>query len=757
MREKPYASLWEALHYQDAVRFKQLLQAGADVHSVDAQGNGLLHMAVQQNCYEIVQCLLEDNIVSKGIDSKGNTLLHFAAQHADPRLTQLLLSYGINAYVRNANNQLPLHLAVQSGHTAVVKCLLNQHTIQARDEAGNTPLHLAVYHGHLELAKYLIKQGAHPNAVNKGWNTILHFAAYYNYIPFMKWLLNRGLNIKQRTKTENALALHIASLQGHLEAVKILIEAEISTINARTRDKSTALYLAASRNHKEIVEFLIKKGASINIQIQNGWTALHFAAYQGYLEVVDILLHYRAKCHIKTKLEKELPLHTAIRGGHIETVKFLLKNKTQINTKTAFQDTPLHLAAVGGNVAISDLLINKEVNLNEVNKFGNTALHLAAGYGHMPLVKYLIAQGAGLEVRNTRGGETPLHMAIQSGNFALVSFLLSKGAQPRAITQAGYTALHLAAMQGNEAIVLLLLEKNIPLYAKDRVFRNTALHWAAFYGHVHIVDILLTKGKPNDQLKEINALGRTALHLATLRENFEVYKFLTNKMLLNLNISDRYNMTPFYLALKYTSIITRPHIAAFALIRQMQFLKGQVHSLDNKTRHCFNGWSEEEHRALYASLKEFFIYHAIWEKNASSLRLNPRKLLVSQKGAIDFWMRCTLEEKKSLGWMAQSQYRSSDPCPDKGWGWWDLPLEIKQRIIYYSYQEKLYRSHPFQVYRSPSKWILAMGTLMSQLSCFSPKEVSKLILAYDQFETKSVADYAERQSKAMLSFYSASK
>ena len=84
------------------------------------------------------------------------------------------------------------------------------------------------------------------------------------------------------------------------------------------------------------------------------------------------------------------PLHRAAWSGSIESVKFLLDNGAQINSKTLYRDrTPLHFAAILNNLGVVKCLIKNGALLDAKDSYNQTALDKATQLGFWRIVQYL--------------------------------------------------------------------------------------------------------------------------------------------------------------------------------------------------------------------------------------------------------------------------------------------------------------------------------------------------------------------------------
>lgn len=90
-------------------------------------------------------------------------------------------------------------------------------------------------------------------------------------------------------------------------------------------------------------------------------------------------------------------------------------------------------AARAGDLETLRPAIEAGIPLNMQDADGNTMLMLAAYHGHAPLVEFLAAQGAKVDLLNDRG-QSPLAGAVFKGFDDVVSVLVAAGADPDAGT-----------------------------------------------------------------------------------------------------------------------------------------------------------------------------------------------------------------------------------------------------------------------------------------------------------------------------------
>jgi ankyrin repeat protein len=125
-------------------------------------------------------------------------------------------------------------------------------------------------------------------------------------------------------------------------------------------------------------------------------------------------------------------------------------------------------------------------------------LHLASNYGHLNIVKYLVEQGAHLEVKDATG-HTPLMYAAFEGHIDVVRYLLKVGSRVDASCMSGETSLHEAAQGGKTEVVKILLENGHEIDPIDTRWNGaTPLHWAARWGHTETTRVLLNAGADHE-------------------------------------------------------------------------------------------------------------------------------------------------------------------------------------------------------------------------------------------------------------------
>jgi hypothetical protein len=128
--------------------------------------------------------------------------------------------------------------------------------------------------------------------------------------------------------------------------------------------------------------------------------------------------------------------------------------KTNVEIRTAEDESPLMLAALKGQLDMVRRLIARGA---DVNKTGWAPLHYAATNGHLEIMQLLLDENAYIDAESPNG-TTPLMMAAQYGSAPAVKLLLDAGADPRLKNKLGLTAIDFAYRAGRQESADLIAE-----------------------------------------------------------------------------------------------------------------------------------------------------------------------------------------------------------------------------------------------------------------------------------------------------------
>ena len=242
----------------------------------------------------------------------------------------------------------------------------------------------------------------------------------------------------------------------------------------------------------------------------------------------------------KEKLSLASQLYAASSIGDLPQISLLLSLGALINAGSvvkglyeAFKPakhghlSPLAGAATNGQYEAAALLLSHGAHINpDINMSSSAPLHQACIADDIRMVRFLLAQGAELNMRNCYK-TTPLMYAVKYGSLKLVSCLLSHkpALHPRSFV-IGTSALHWAIFHNLQPhrlqTVELLLEAGADVNQRMSD-ESTPLHCAAMTGLADVSAVLIRYGADR---RAKNADWKTPLQVAVEHGNADVARVL---------------------------------------------------------------------------------------------------------------------------------------------------------------------------------------------------------------------------------------
>jgi len=201
--------------------------------------------------------------------------------------------------------------------------------------------------------------------------------------------------------------------------------------------------------------------------------------------------------------------------GQLEVVSFLLESGTKPSYS---QSKALHRACVANQFPVVRLLVDFGGDVNAKSAMTEyTPLHHACQHGHTELARYLIEQGAYLDILShaynclSYNGWAPLHFAADQGHLEAVRCLLDNGAEIDILSGTKETPAAVAAEHGQFAVVKHLIAYGADIHAKRRGL--SIVQWAVYRGDHEAVQYLVSHGAEPDLAAQTKWFpdGRTLL------------------------------------------------------------------------------------------------------------------------------------------------------------------------------------------------------------------------------------------------------
>ncbi|CAF3150767.1 unnamed protein product [Rotaria sp. Silwood2] len=350
-----------------------LTEQGAEPDLKQRFGSTALHVAAFYGHPEVVRCLLES-----GADyCQYNANNHLAEDESyDDDVKRCFTELKQNPYVQAAANQLDW-FKNNIGH-------ISQHVDYQYYSLRQTLLHCASKKGHKDLVRWLVKErAANLDIVDINLNSALHLAAYAGHHSIVKYLLAHGADTllinKWGMTAEQESLMHGKSMTKHFQSMRdhdMFKMAADGTdwwfryhFGAKSPDAMndagvSLLYVACRNGRKSVAKWLIKKGADINLQIQDESksTPLHAAAYHNHVSTVALLLNHGANTNIRNKYGS-----TALDDARSDAVKKLLRQHRQNLTENKW--ISVHLFGDGaktGNEPLARVQLHCDANFHDL-------------------------------------------------------------------------------------------------------------------------------------------------------------------------------------------------------------------------------------------------------------------------------------------------------------------------------------------------------------------------------------------------------
>jgi ankyrin repeat protein len=463
---------------QDIAAVRALIAQKVEVNVPGQDGTPALHWAVRVDDLDTAKLLLGAGAQATLANRYGLTPLAIAASNGSAAMIGVLLDAGADANAPDPAGDTPLMNAARVGRLDAVTLLLDRGaTINATDETyQQTALMVAVREKHPEVVKLLITRGASVNAKTRTGRTPPWVLP--NSVPGFGHgigIVRGGLPARgSRAPIPGGMTpLLYAARDGRLDIVGMLLDAG-ADINQRDANDIPPLITAITNNHPDVARLLIDRGADIkavdwygrtplwaavetrNMDVDNA-TFVNSIDRTPYLELIEVLLQRGADPNARTKevppirrdflritgslswvdFTGQTPFLTAALAGDLTVMKLLLKHGADPHIPT-FSGTTALMAAAGvnwvfdqtfdeGRTALLDTVkfcVELGMDVNAVNSMGLTALHGAANRGSDDVIRYLVQQGARLDIKDAEG-RTPM-------TWAEGVFLATHPARPKA-------------------------------------------------------------------------------------------------------------------------------------------------------------------------------------------------------------------------------------------------------------------------------------------------------------------------------------
>lgn len=370
---------------------------------------------------------------------------------------------------RDADGNTPLHLAVRENNSVVFNLLVEELNVNTKNNNAETPLHFAAANNRNEFAKSLLENGAFVNVKDAKGQTPLYLAVMKRNIQLAKLLLKNGSFLSEECCNELNELNELE--QNSAIDLKIFESVEEFQIKRCNDEFNTAL---TSENHPLVLAVSFGHLEVVKYLMKNGFKYSAIIEKDG--EILfnlciknDYLDMLKYFIDIGVKV-RETVLHTAMAKSKYEIWKYLLTCSSKVNSETFSKETELHSAIRDGQVKrVEAILNNWEIDLNSLA--GKLAIHIAVENCDENILKVLLNSGFSPEGCFER--IKPIHIAATFNDTKIVELLLKAGVDINSLVVGNLTPLYFAAYALQPRVVKFLLENGADPHKVLRGFRKS--------------------------------------------------------------------------------------------------------------------------------------------------------------------------------------------------------------------------------------------------------------------------------------------
>lgn len=443
----------------------------------------LLIGALQKNSKESA---LKDYLNIKS-HSHYYTAFAYACKEGDLVMMEILAKAGADTcedsfkdqkgYI-SLNNAAPMLVAIKNGHLDVIIALIKKYKNNgfATDFLCSNPDDIF---NNKKSRAYFLAQGIVHSANLEQKKLLDYFVGLFNDEKKL-------INIQDLNATVVELLKSEQLSDSALSLIKFLAPHVCAGTNISDNDQLSLLDLAVSQNHPSAALVLIQAGQSfLHFSCSDHLKLILSEVIKKAPDIQNVLPKYILsamfaqikKDDLNFQLNLKRCLLKASELGLTHVVQYFVMVQ-KINPDVIFTDhsTPLLLAIENGRIETVRFLISKKVDLNRVHPTKNTPLDLAISRKQEAVAMHLIASGADVRLADQKG-HTPLMRAVHNNLKIVVQFILAKHPDTLSATSLdGENALMFASLTNNIGMIQTLCKSKIDLNMKDNKGKTALAH-----------------------------------------------------------------------------------------------------------------------------------------------------------------------------------------------------------------------------------------------------------------------------------------
>lgn len=343
----------------------------------------------------------------------------------DPKIVDLFLQSGMKKTAVNKNGKSIALVAIESENKEVINFLKKREVRLKKDD--RKAFFAIVKEGRPETLEWFFELGIDENVRTHNGETPIHVASKASNLENLKFLVNRDISLNLRDNS-GLTALHYAAINESKKVTDFLIE-QGSSLNKETADSYydvgkgyTPLMIAVQKKNKELAKILIEAGADVGVPSDEK-NALTVALNNDASGLKNLILGQDLNADLLGKA-----LATAVEENNFELMKRLVQEGANVNYSDERTSPPLHEAAFEAREKFVKFLLNNGANVDvRDDHMRGTPLLTAAEEGHLEIIKILLKHEANINAQN-KSGDTPVILACVAGQWRAKDILVRNGA-----------------------------------------------------------------------------------------------------------------------------------------------------------------------------------------------------------------------------------------------------------------------------------------------------------------------------------------
>ncbi|ESO82391.1 hypothetical protein LOTGIDRAFT_62841, partial [Lottia gigantea] len=308
-----YTPLMQAASCKDLDSMKLLIQHGADIHSENCGGDGIVDYCLRYRYIERCERISAKDVLELvhktgarlKIDDIAEKYVYDIMNNSDTDTLEYLISNGLDIHHIGKNNRNILHLLSRLDMNGFnkIKPYCDEADVNQQDTDGDTPLMFVVkiFPFHF-LIDYFLERGADVNLRNKKGQTPLMIVADENDTEILQELIYAGADIIDSQNVRSKTPLYFAVKSGNAQIVDILVEAGCDAdVNQQDTDGVTPLMCVKKFSFHFLINYFLERDADVNLRNKKGQTLLMIVADKNDTEILQELIYAGADVNIRSQ------------------------------------------------------------------------------------------------------------------------------------------------------------------------------------------------------------------------------------------------------------------------------------------------------------------------------------------------------------------------------------------------------------------------------------------------------------------------